>query len=111
MKSIEDLKKNMDDLKESPTFDELLNLLDEAYYLGIDDGEDIGYKKSMNDNSNRDCDDCGSYDDGYEEGYDVGHLNAQKEEYDRGHNEGYDEGYNEGYDNGYDERCKEEHDT
>ena len=80
--------------------DNIMDYMDIAYYIGCNDGEDVGYKQSIEENYK---------DDGYD-GYDAGYENGSEEGYNEGRSEGYEEGYNvglvdgnnNGYDNGYD---------
>ena len=119
-KSYEDLKSRLS--KIAPTqknFEKLVELIDFVYYLGVDDGEDIGYKEALKENGMSQDEreevyqegyDDGreeayhegvsdgreqGYDDGYTDGYDTAHNEVENDAYDRGREEGYDEGYND----------------
>jgi len=120
----EKLKINLE--KIAPTqahFDNLLELLDFVYYLGVDDGESGGYKEALKEGgmSNRDEDSIyeeayenarmdmqdeidHAYDRGSEEGYNSGHDDGERE----GYNSGHEDGEREGYDRGYEDRKNEE---
>jgi flagellar biosynthesis/type III secretory pathway protein FliH len=101
----------------------ILDLVEEAYYLGEDNGDTTGYNRSLNENegtADYDEDDVyeRAYDEGWQEGRSEGHEDGQREGYEQGmeekseqsyndgvedgKNEGYEDGKNEGYEEGYD---------
>lgn len=88
----------------------LLDLVDEAFYLGEDSGQSTGYMKALEENSSGgrddDCEDA--YNEGYENGREEGYMDGQDRGYEDGHRDGYSEGKEVGYDEGYDERKEEE---
>lgn len=100
----------------------LLDLVEEAYYIGEDSGDMTGYARSLEENNTSDYDDEESLEnaynegreDGVSEGYRDGFDEGKQESYDNGYNEGYDEGQRESkqqsYDEGYNEGCSEGYD-
>ena len=127
----EQLKRNLE--KIAPTqshFDNLLELLDFVYYLGIEDGDDSGYANALKDNHISSTDEQEIYEEAYENarndmesdlqenwqqgfeegveegehrGYEEGKEEGDREGYDRGYDDGKEEGYSEGYEEAYTE--------
>jgi len=91
--------------------DFLLDLVDEAFYLGEDSGQSTGYMKALEENTTRrdgddDCEDA--YNEGYENGREEGYMDGQDRGYEDGHRDGYSEGKDEGFDDGYASRMEED---
>lgn len=118
----EQLKINLEKVAPSQKdFDDIIELMDFVYYLGMDDGESSGYNNALDENEYDDMDDRIdeardiAYDEGYrdsrneaeyeiesasENGYSEGHIDGVSKGKESGYNEGYEIGYDEGYDNG-----------
>jgi len=102
--------------------DFLLDLVDEAFYLGEDSGQTSGYMKSLEENNiDRDDEECEEsynigfedgreqgHDEGYDDGRSDGYNEGREEGFEDGKKEGYIEGKDEGYDEGYSARMEEE---
>ena len=105
------LKSNLKSI--SPTridFENIMELVDFVYYMGIDDGETFGYKESLKDNYNYEENDDyydRGFEDGRREGYDDGFVDGEREGQENGYEIGRDEGYNNGHDDGYEEARSE----
>jgi len=87
----------------------LLDLVEEAYFLGEDAGEQTGYHKALTENHMDDSDGREEMvaEEAYDEGWSEGRHEGQEEGYQQGQEEGYESGYADGkttgYDEGYDE--------
>jgi len=79
----------------------LLDLVEEAYFLGEDSGEQTGYHKALSENHYDDSD--GREEMVAEEAYDEGWSEGRQEGLNEGYESGYEEGREEGYDSGYEE--------
>ena len=121
------LKSNLEKIAPSKEgLENLIDILDFVYYLGMDDGEAGGYKNALSDNSLSDNEREQIYDDaredmesdlnnkwdeghseGHSEGYKEGYEDAKNECVDEGHSEGYDEGHTTGYEEGYEDAKNE----
>ena len=91
----------------------LLDLIDEAFYLGEDSGQSMGYMKALEENDSTSGGDWEheqeeAYNEGYENGREEGYTDGQERGYEQGHRDGYSEGTDNGYEEGYEAREKEE---
>lgn len=87
----------------------LLDLTEEAYFLGEDTGEQTGYHKAITDNDfgvDSERDDQVA-EEAYDEGWSEGHNQGMEEGHERGEERGYESGYNDGKEEGYDEGYNE----
>lgn len=89
----------------------LLDIMDECYYMGEDDGHEHGYKNAVYENNTyleeEEAYERGyerGYEDGWGEGWDEGQLDGKHEGYQLGFEEGKEYGFNEGYKKGAEER-------
>jgi len=125
------LKSNLERI--APTqnhYDNLLELLDFVYYLGMDDGDSNGYKEALKDNGyDEDTLDEArniAYDEGYDTGRDEGlndarmgiddelersYIDGYADGESKGHRQGHNEGEQLGYDNGFDDGKREGYDN
>lgn len=123
-KSIDEVRNKIDRMFRTDTFKKefILDVIDEAFYLGEDSGDTIGYMRSMEENvSARDRSDDieeieedaynNGYSDGREEGREEGYESAMEDQneqsYDEGWKEGNQEGLSEGREVGYTEGYEE----
>ena len=87
----------------------VLDLIDEAFYLGEDSGHTTGYATSMEENisrSEQDDDDMerieeDAYNNGWSDGRDEGRREGYEEGAEESREEAYDEGYEEGRNYGF----------
>lgn len=89
----------------------LLDIIDEAFYLGEDNGSQSGYMKALEENTTqgqRDEDEISEQ--AYEDGYADGSNDSQEESYYRGKEEGYESGSEDGYESGYSDGKQEGYD-
>lgn len=89
MASIDDNQKNF-----------ILDLIEESFYLGEDNGHQNGYNQALEEN---DYDEDGEeqiFQDGYDNGFESGREDGKQEGYEEGHETGYDEGHENGYEDG-----------
>ena len=121
-----DLRKNLKRLAPSTEqYENIMELVDFVYYLGMDDGEYAGYNDALKDNGLSDEEREIAYDEGYDAGtesmrsemeseldynYDNGYDNGREsmrnemdEIYEEGRSVGYEEGRSVGYEEGYNE--------
>ena len=118
-KSIDEVRNKIDRMFRTDTFKKefILDVIDEAFYLGEDSGETSGYMRSMEENvSRRDISDGDmeqieedAYNNGFEdgrsegqnEGYESAMDDQNEQSYDEGYREGLSEGRIEGHENGH----------
>ena len=117
-----DIDKFKDNLKrkfaDKENIEVLLDIVDESYYAGIEDGQESGYKNCMADNNDIDSDKLNdAYDEGFgdgrSEGYEYGYGDGESEGgeiayndgHSHGHEDGYKKGHTEGFDEGYEKGC------
>ncbi len=112
----EDLKINIKRISRSQEqYDIIEEVIDFVYYLGIEDGECIGYKESLKENNVSEDERNDIYENGFSDGVNEGMNDGHSNGYDEGHSDGYseghsdghEEGYSEGYDNGYEKGYSE----
>lgn len=88
----------------------LLDIIDEAFYLGEDNGHQTGYMKALEENDHRASDEDmmdEAYNNGYNEGTQEGFEDGQNQGFDEGREEGSEESYNEGFSEGREEGREE----
>jgi len=107
--SYDQLKTRLEEI--APTqeqFDNLLELLDFVYYIGIEEGDSMGYKNALTDNNLSGDEEERVFNDGYEQGMEEAREDMRRdqdtiseESWDNGYNEGWDSGKQDGYEDGY----------
>lgn len=79
----------------------LLDMMDECYYMGVEDGNQDGYKICLEDNH------LHTREEEIEQTWEDGYSQGREEAYGDGRSDGYDEGFSEGETNGYDQGYEE----
>ncbi len=94
--------------------DFLLDMVEEAYFLGEDAGEQTGYHKALAENNFTADDDereAMISEEAYDEGWSSGQHDGYEEGYERGEEKGYESGHNDGRVEGYNEGKLEGHES
>lgn len=102
-KSIDEMRTRVNEMRniQGNQREFLLDVIDEAYYLGEDSGHSTGYATSLEENTGRRSDEDEEWEEEiYSNGYSDGRQEGMDEGYETGINEGSEQSYNEGFDEG-----------